>query len=274
MLGPHPFWCPMQVIRAKSPVCSLCTIVAAPFIEDDARVTPSSSGTSLSLMDLNLYGTVLRRHGRLVAAGVLLAFVLTFLSVVRVSSHGIAYRQPVVWQSQSLLLLTQPGFPWGRVFPSTAASPAATGPSRLQSLTELYARLANSDKVRRMMDREGAPETWKILADPIQQRDSGSVLPVIALSGQAYSAKDAEAAVASGRRAFIRYLSLQQRDAAIPAAQRIQIQLLNASSTPRPVVIKPHSKTLPILVFLAVLTATLGSRSSSKIALRTFELFL
>jgi len=157
-----------------------------------------------------------------------------------------------------LLLLTQPGFPWGRVLPSTAAGPAAVGAGRLQSLTELYAQLANSDEVKRMMIRDGAPKTWKIVADPIQQRDSGSVLPVVALSGQAFSAKDAAAAAAYGRRAFIRYLANQQESAAIPAAQRVQIQLLNASSTPRPVVIKPHSKTLPMMVFLAVLGATLG----------------
>ena len=248
----------MQVIRTKTPLCSLTTIVSAPLLQTTQGLAQSISGTELWLMDLNLYGRVLRRHWRLVVPGVLLAVALASLSMVRVSFDGIAYRQPEVWQSKSLLLLTQPGFPWGRVLPSTAAGPAAVGAGRLQSLTELYAQLANSDEVKRMMVKDGAPKTWKIVADPIQQRDSGSVLPVVALSGQAFSAKDAVAAAAYGRRAFIRYLSSQQEEAAIPAAQRVQIQLLNASSTPRPVVIKAHSKTLPLMVLLAVLSATLG----------------
>ena len=99
-------------------------------------------------MDLNLYAGVVRRFWRLFVAGVLLAFALAFLSFFRVSSEGIGYRTSEVWQSQSLLLLTQPGFPYGRtVFPSTPAQPAPD-PSRLQSLTELYAQLAGSDAVR------------------------------------------------------------------------------------------------------------------------------
>jgi len=112
--------------------------------------------------------------------------------------------------------------------------------------------------VRRMMRRAGAPKTWNIVANPLEPLTSGSVLPVIALSGQAYSAKDAEAAAAYGRRAFIRYVANQQEDAAIPAAQRIQIQLLNATVAPGPVVIKPHSKAIPMMVFLAVLSAAVG----------------
>ena len=182
-------------------------------------------------MDLNLYGSVLRRHWRLVVSGVLLAFVLTFLSVARVSLDGFAYRHPAVWQSRSLLLLTQAGFPYGQTSFSDRASVRRKVISsfRLTALTELYAQMASSDEVRGMMRRAGAPKTWKIVADPLAPRTSGSVLPVIALSGQAYSARDAEAAAAYGRRAFIRYVANRQEDAAIPAAQRIQIQLL----TPR-----------------------------------------
>jgi len=248
--------------------------VSAPFIEDDSYETapydhfysesiPQGSllrfsGTGLSLMNLNLYARVLRRFWWLVVPGVLLAFTLAFLSFVRVSSDGIAYRKPEVWQSQSLLLLTQPGFLWGRTVLPTRADGSIVDPGRLSGLTELYAQFANSDEVRRMVRRKGAPKTWKIVAAPVASKlQGGGALPVIALSGQAGSAKDAAAAVALETRAFIEYMARQQEDAAIPPAQRVYIQVLARSSAP-PLLIKPRSKTLPIMVFFAVLAATVG----------------
>ena len=212
-----------------------------------------------SVVDLSLYASVLRRFRWLVVPGVLLAVTLAFLSVVHVSSGGITYRKAAVWQSQTLLLLTQPGFPWGRtVLPSTEAdsTPRYADPNRFSSLTDLYSQFANSDEVRKIMRREGASKEWKIVAGPVTPSVSGATLPVIALSGQADSAKHAVAATAHGRRAFIEYVARQQKAAAIPAGQRIDIEVLKRST--KPVVIKPRSKTLPIIVFLAVLTATVG----------------
>jgi len=211
-------------------------------------------------MDLNLYGRVLRRHWRLVLPGVVLAIALATLSFVRVSADGIAYRQPAVYQSQSLLLLTQSGFPYVRAPVSGRAEVRRKVLSsfRLAALTELYAKMESSDEVRRMMRRAGAPKTWKIVSEPILPRESSSALPIVGLAGQAFSEKDAERAAAYGTRAFIEYVKKQQDDAAIPAAERIGIQVLRTSSTPTPTVVKPVGKTLPLMVFLAVLTATLG----------------
>jgi len=45
---PNSFWCPMQVIRKKTPLCSLCTSCPLPLIEDDARITPSISPAPIS----------------------------------------------------------------------------------------------------------------------------------------------------------------------------------------------------------------------------------
>ena len=68
----------------------------------------------------------------------------------------------------------------------------------------------------------------------------------------------------------MKFVANQQTDAAIPVAQRVQIQVLKSSSLP--VVIKPRGKTLPIMVFFAVLTAPSVSRSFSRIATRACEL--
>jgi hypothetical protein len=210
-------------------------------------------------MNLDLYGRVLRRFWWLVVPGVLLGLLLALLAFVRVGPDGIAYRQPEVWQSQTLLLLTQSGFPWGRsVLPSgeSGSTPEYGEPYRFSSLTDLYSQFANSDEVRALMRQQGAPKTWKIVAAPMTPTLAGSTLPVIALSGQAQSANEAVAAAASGRRAFIAYVASQQQAAAIPKAERIDIQVLKRST--RPVVVEPRKKTLPIIVFLSVLTATVG----------------
>jgi hypothetical protein len=210
-------------------------------------------------MDLTLYGRVLRRFWWLVVPGVVLACTLGMLSFVRVSLDGLAYRQAEVWQSQSHLLLTQPGFPWGRtVLPSgeLAARSGYADPYRFSSLTDLYSQFANSDEVRAIMRLRGAPKEWKISAAPVTPTFAGSTLPVIALSGRAHSASEAVAAAASGRRAFIAYVASQQQSAAIPKTQRINIEVLTRSTLP--VVIEPRSKTLPIIVFLSVLTAAVG----------------
>jgi hypothetical protein len=210
-------------------------------------------------MDLRLYGKVLLRFRWLVVAGVVSAFALAFLSIVRVSPDGIAYRKQAVWESKTLLLITQPGFPWGRsVLPSSDSdtTPRYADPYRFASLTDLYSQFANSDQVKAMMRREGAPKTWKIVATPVEPSSSQATLPVIALAGHANSANDATAAVESGRRAFLKYVASQQQVAAIPPEQRISIQVLQKSTPPK--VILPRSKTLPIIILLAVLSATVG----------------
>jgi hypothetical protein len=197
-------------------------------------------------VDLALYGRVARRFWIVLAAGTLLAVLLAVLSTARITLHGISYRKPEVWQSTSTLLLTQQGFPWGR-----AVTPVNGDPSQLSSsLGSLYSQFANSDAVRLAMLRAGAPNTWKLTAAP------DPTLPIVDLSGSGYSPADAVKALALGRRAFLGYVFSQQRAAAIPKSQRVQIQILE-NATP-PVVIAPRKKTLPIVVFVAVMTLTIA----------------
>ena len=50
-------------------------------------------------MDFRLYGRVLWRFRLVIAIGLLLALVLAFLSVVRVNSHGLSYRDTRLWEA-------------------------------------------------------------------------------------------------------------------------------------------------------------------------------
>ena len=209
-------------------------------------------------MDLALYGRVLRRFWPLVVTGVILAAGLAALSLVRVTSHGVSYRKPVVWQSQASLLLNAPGFPWGRTVIPAAGTGNSAPPQyvNLSGLTDLYSQFANSDDVRRLMLHEGAPKTSSITAAPVAPTIPGASLPIIALSGRAKSANEAISAVEYGRRALVEYVERQQQAAKIPTDQRIHLQIVQRATAP--VVVEPRKKTLAVIVFVAVMAATVG----------------
>ena len=209
-------------------------------------------------MDFALYGRVLRRFLPLVCAGVILAVSLSFLSLARVTSQGVFYRKPVVWQSQAVLLLSAPGFPYGRTLLPAGGTSNSAPPQyvSLASLTDLYSQFANSDDVKQLMRKEGAPKTWSIIGTPAVPTIPGADLPVIALSGRANSASGAVSAVDYGRRALVEYVERQQRAGKIPTNQRINLQIVQRAT--RPVVVQPRKKTLAVVVFVAVVAATLG----------------
>lgn len=208
-------------------------------------------------MDFALYGRVLRRFWPLVATGVILAAALALLSLVRVTSHGFSYRKPAVWQSQAVLLLTQPGFPYGRtVIPAAGTGSTAPQYMNLAGLTDLYSQFANGDEVRRLMREEGAPSGSSITAAPAVPTIQGADLPVIGLSGRGNSASEAIAAVEYGRRALVEYVERRQQSAKIPTNQRISLQVVQRATPP--VVVEPRKKTLAVVVFAALVIATIG----------------
>jgi hypothetical protein len=210
-------------------------------------------------MDLGLYGQVIWRFRKLVIGGFVCAILLAVLSVAKVSSNGITYRKPEIWQSTSTVLLTQNGFPWGRAtLPSAevGAGSEFADPTRFASLTDLYSQFANSDQVKKLMRKRGAPKSWKLLATPIQPVNPASTLPVILLAGQAYTPSEAVKATLLGRSAFLQYVAEEQSSAQIPRNQRIDIQTIQSTTVPK--VFLPRKKTLPIVILLAVLSATFG----------------
>jgi capsular polysaccharide biosynthesis protein len=211
-------------------------------------------------VDLALYGRVLWRFKFVVALGVILAFALAVLATAKVTSHGLVYRKPVVWQSASTLELTQQtGFPQGRaLFPAAVADKpypyADLG--RFASLVELYAHLANSDAVRALMTREGATPQQSLTAAAVVPVTSYSVLPILTLAGLGESPSQAVDAVKRGRKAFLDYVAGQQRAAAIAPKDRVEFHVLQAAAAPT--VLTPRKKTLPIVVFIAALSAAIG----------------
>lgn len=218
-------------------------------------------------MDLALYTRVLWRFRLIVLLGFVLACALAFLSYARVSFAGgslkITHRHAETWESTTRLLITQPGFQIGRLslgnpYPtSTAPStvPVAS-PQWLAGLAQSYQELGNSDAVQTMLRRDRTVHgTMTVTAEYAGQNNSGA-LPVLDVDGFGASAPDAMRASQRGAADFIAYFKQQQRLNKVAPANRVQLQVLNRALGAN-VVVK-RKKTLPLVIFVAVMTAALG----------------
>lgn len=223
-------------------------------------------------MDLAAYGRVLWRFRHLVVAGSLLAVVLAGLSYFKLGFNGITPTltpaKEEVWQGESQLFITQPGFPAGRTEqPVTVQTvggvkttvPKYADPGRFTGLAPLYASLANSDEVKNLIIRAGGPLGGKVKAIPAADTTYGTVsgLPMIAIFGTAPTPERALTLTRRATTAFVDYMRARQAQAKIPSDRRVLIQVLNAPD--KATLIVPRKKTLPIVVLLAVLFATVAA---------------
>jgi hypothetical protein len=217
-------------------------------------------------MDFRLYARVLWRFKVVVGAGLLLALTLAVFSMVRVSSKGLTYRQTQLWSATTRVGVTQHGFPEGRLFAvpdgvTTAEQQARSlgipvaDPNRFTTLAVYYAEYATSDVVRNLMLRDG-PVTGQILATTVVVGDSRTILPLIDLTGVATSAEGAIQLSKRTSDALATYVRYQQRVNNVPESDRVILQ--KVVSPKKAAVYQPRSKTMPIVIFLAVMFATVG----------------
>jgi hypothetical protein len=219
-------------------------------------------------MDLRLYFGVIWRFKLIVVIGLVLALSLAILSVVRISSHGFVYRQAELWSSTTRLGVTQNGFPWGRLFAQESGANGTStpvegnkpgdipiaDPNRFKDLAIFYAEMATSDPVRRLLLRDG-PIRGKIVATPVVVQDNVT-LPLIDLTAIATSKQGARSLAQRGANALDTYLRTQQAANHVPSTDRVILQQL---LSPRKVkLFAPRSKTMPIVIFLAVMFATIA----------------
>src|SRR5262245_54064146 len=204
-------------------------------------------------MDLRLYGRVIWRFRIVVAIGFLIAVALAFLSFVRVSPSGISYRQSEDWSASTTYVLSGEGFPVGGV--NSAGS--SRSPLMLASLAALYATYATSDDVISRIKR-GGPMHGIVTATSFvnQQTSQRYPLPLLSINADGSTPGKALALAHRASRAFMSYVTDQQNKAAIPASQRVQFRVVNAPKLPT--LVGPRKKTLPIVIFLTIVSATLG----------------
>jgi hypothetical protein len=227
-------------------------------------------------MDINLYLRVLWRFRFLVLFGTIAAVLLAFLAVVRVNPTGspkFSYRQHDLYEADTTLLVTQVGFPWGRTVlpPDPTNVPAAkdgiqyADPSRFASLAVFYAHVANGDAVQALVKSDPSlrddfrAQDGQLLAtastpDP---STSNGVLPFVDLQGFAISRREAVRISTTGADILRRYIAEQQAEAAIPVNERVVLSVFKHPD--KVVVAVGRKKTVPILIFLTVMTMTIGT---------------
>lgn len=218
-------------------------------------------------MNLRLFARVLVRFRFLVLAGVVIALALSALSFLRIGLDGYTlrfdYRGAEKWQSVSTLLVTQPGFPWGRslldevvpVRPEEAGYvPKYSDGNRFQWLAQLYAQLAKGDAVRAIVERDG-PINGQYDAVPIRTDDGSATLPMIEFGAFGASAAEAESLAQRATDAFLTYLQRTQDANQIPQSRRIQVEVVQRPTDG--VRVEGRRMTRSIFLLVLVVSATI-----------------
>ena len=219
-------------------------------------------------MNLARHAAVLWRFRRITAAGLLLGVVLAIFASYHLTTSGLVPRGAPTYTSQSQLLVTQAGFPEGRVVLPTA--PALGGsteqsevdpdriefadPGRFMNLADLYTKLIISDEVRGRLPEAVGP--GQIVASPLPAVSGAPILPIIQLDTIAASPGAAQKLNADVAKALRDLLEQRQSKNDISPAQGVQIQTLNAPS-PGALAASP-SKMASILAFLLCLIGTIA----------------
>jgi hypothetical protein len=221
-------------------------------------------------VNLGHHVDVLFRQKAVVAVGLCLGILLAILAVFHVPS--MERRGAQKWSVESQFLVTQSGFPEGRVtLPNTQATdptaPAPSNdaqrstqtfadPSRLSSLAVLYAAFAISDQVRRKLP--GPPARDQIQAITVDASGNGSnYLPIIRLITSAPSAGAAEKLNAATFQALKSLLASRQQENGIAPLARVKLSQLSAPS--QPLMVNGPSYTPGVLAFILALIATFAA---------------
>lgn len=200
-------------------------------------------------MDLRQLAAAVGNHRLVAVLGVAAAIALAFLAQVRVSpfsSPTFEYRKPVVWSSNVTLQLTQQGFPEGRV------QDVGSRRAALVSLAPLYARLANTDPVRKRMRKLG-PILGGVKVNPVVD-DNNVGLPLVQISSFAFQNTSAVTRAKRQADAFIGYIASEQAQNDLLPKNRVVLEIVKGPT--RPSVVVPRKITLPVVVFLSMLIVT------------------
>jgi hypothetical protein len=225
-------------------------------------------------MNIARHFEVLKRGRATLALGLLVAIAMAIFATFKVSLDGgakLTYRKAETWSASTKLLITQPGFPWGRsVLPGSVMTPGVpdssssdsgesgvqfADPSRLAYLAWIYSHFLMGDEVRTMIKHK--PVGMDIAASPLTAGGnmSAAALPIIGLSTSATTAADAQRLNDDVRSALEDYLRRQQRESDTPTTDRVVVSVVDR---PGPVLVKGHSINLGVVAFLLVMAGTVA----------------
>jgi hypothetical protein len=228
-------------------------------------------------MNLARHAAVLWRFRAVTLTGLVVGAVLAVMASYQPTLDGgpkLTPRGTETWAAVSQILVTQPGFPEGRVtLPETqvgdaklpdgsaasedGAPPADqvefADPGRLSALADLYSRFLTSDDVLRLVP--GRPTAANVEASPYAASQGGLLLPVIQLTTRSVSATAAQQLNIDTFNGLRAHLRDEQRANSIARGRRVQLKIL---STPKPALVSGRKPTASILVILLTIVGTLA----------------
>ena len=204
-------------------------------------------------MDMKLLGRALWRFKWVTTVGLVLTVVLTFITTFKFGTGGLSYRQSEKWASYSQVFVTEQGFPWGAL-----NAPAASESGRLTSLALIYANLADSDPVKRLMAKTGPPIVGGQIQAAALTTSPGSTdaLPIISIAGIAGSKQASLELTGRVTDALVAYIRSQQAENGISDNNRVVVQVIKQPG--QSTVLSGRSKTVPVMVFIAMLTLVIA----------------
>jgi hypothetical protein len=217
-------------------------------------------------MNLATHAAVLWRFRAVTITGIALGIVLAVLAAYNVSWDGGPSLEPrgsETWTSESRLLVTQAGFPEGRVILPETPAPGTlpttpdiqpdtsdkklqfADPLRFSFLAQLYAQLAVSDRV--LDEVPGNPDRDQVEAISVEG-PAATQLPVIQLTTTAATAEAAKDLNANLVKALQDVLASDQERAEISSQQRTRVELLSAPAAPTKAAGRTHTASILALV--------------------------
>lgn len=216
-------------------------------------------------MDIGRFVSVVWRFKLLLACGLALATAIALFSFVRIGFDGgpkVTYRQNQVFLSATTVLVTQPGFPWGRAILDdviTAPSPIEGGkaqvvprfsdPSRYSGLAALYAQLARADEVVANVKQGSGPNEY-YAAEVVRSADGSSLLPMIFIKGYGPTEAAAKAVANRATDEFQKYLLTEQNANRIAQDKRVEVTVTQRASLAE--IFAKRSMVRPIMMFLLI----------------------
>jgi hypothetical protein len=222
-------------------------------------------------MNPTRYIDLVRRHKRIIAAGAGLGILLAVLALYKPTSGGLEPRTPSIYSSESKLIVTQEGFPWGRgALPGVNSDPIDeegqsadaqdqtrfVDPGRFAYLAWIYSHFLTGDEVRKMLPHH--PAGMQIMAQPVMAGGgmSADALPMIQLSTSAVGAGDAQRLNVEAIEALERYIRSNQDAGQVPKGERVELQVVNRSYGAA--LVKGTSYSLALAAFVLALVCALA----------------
>jgi hypothetical protein len=225
-------------------------------------------------MDFKLFYAVVKRYKRVVISGAVLAIVLSVLSYGMPGLKGgkptIIPRGSEVWQGDAEILISEEGFPYGRavtqVIPGKGVDvPAQTygDESYLSNLSSVYAAMANGNALQQEVAKDthfavcpAKVTCGTILAAEVADPNTSAPLPLVTITASAPTAGEAAKLATTTVSVLKGEITQQEAASGTPVDQRVELQTLKSGSPAT--LSQGYSKSIPMLVLFAVLSASIA----------------